>query len=253
MLIKPISFASISSDEYLNTILDALVDNSVLDMADKSVIEFDLDPNRMEIRYIDKELNNSDECNYYKNIIATKVVLLHLYGHLYSGIPVNDAIKNIQNYHPREYSKLNAKLYARYREPTRLLNISSLYFNNYYKFSLIKNSKYNAHDLLNELLAYHDKITSTENWQEIFKEIDSKNDSNRLRFRQGRLYHDAGFPKPSTKCTMGKVLSYNKPFHMYAEGDATLEAWFYSFWHRRYNDGLMDIVFKILTLSKKYN
>lgn len=106
------------------------------------------------------------------------------------------------------------------------------------------NSK-EAGDLLllisGELLKYHEKIIETKNWRKKLKNIEF-NKNKHISFEGGVVFHKAGFPFPESPCYVSPVGfdDENGRLH-YTEFDATLDAWLYSFWYRRFKEETFEI------------
>lgn len=97
--------------------------------------------------------------------------------------------------------------------------------------------------LIRELPVYYRAVVSMEDWEEKFDKILDLGDLN-----AGKTFYLVGFPK------INKEPAYTMPLYVELgdgalslyEFDSSIEGWLYSFWLRRYHDGSMEIVKKIL-------
>lgn len=97
--------------------------------------------------------------------------------------------------------------------------------------------------VIRELPVYYRAVVSTEDWEEKFDKILDLGDLN-----AGKTFYLTGFPK------VNKEAAYTAPVSVdlrdgnmsLYEFDSSVEAWLYSFWMRRYQDGSMETVKKIL-------
>lgn len=104
-----------------------------------------------------------------------------------------------------------------------------------------------------ELLVYHNKVTGTDNWEQKFDSLDGQL-TGFGSLKRGVIFHEAGFPAPADACYLSAVgFNDSNGRLVYTEFDATLEAWLYSFWYRRYREGsfnttryLLDLVVEAL-------
>lgn len=108
--------------------------------------------------------------------------------------------------------------------------------------TVIKNKIFNMYLLIDELLIYHKKIIETKGWNSKFDLI-TKHEK---RLDNGSIYHKYGFPNPDSECYMLKMVVDSGSDRTYSDWDSSLEAWLYSFWHRRYNEGTFEVTEKIL-------
>lgn len=93
--------------------------------------------------------------------------------------------------------------------------------------------------LIKELLVYHGKIVATGAWEQKFKVL-ADISKNVGQLDNGKIFHSKGFPPPSEPCYMNN-----------GDNDASIEAWLYSFWLRRYQEGNMTTTFEILKVLDK--
>jgi uncharacterized protein Usg len=107
---------------------------------------------------------------------------------------------------------------------------------------IVKNEKFDISLLIKELLLYHSKIIGTRNWKSKFKLISN----NEKYFKRGKIYHEYGFPQPDSECYLTKMEAHYNNSRNYHDFDASLEAWLYSFWNRRFNEGTIEITHSIL-------
>ncbi len=93
--------------------------------------------------------------------------------------------------------------------------------------------------ILKELPRYYDAVMNTADWQKKFQKILA---SEYPSLNGGAIFHLAGFPeigdKPYYMGTMDIELT-DGSFSLY-EADTSDEAWLYSFWMRRWQEGTMD-------------
>ena len=93
--------------------------------------------------------------------------------------------------------------------------------------------------ILKELPRYYDAVVNTADWQKKFQKILA---SEYPSLNGGAIFHLAGFPeigdKPYYMGTMDIELT-DGSFSLY-EADTSAEAWLYSFWMRRWQEGTMD-------------
>jgi len=85
--------------------------------------------------------------------------------------------------------------------------------------------------LIEELLKYHAKIVTVEQWEEKFKKIGVQEDG-----IEASDFYDNGFEKSQNECYHGYVSLGDK----YGEYSITMDGWLYSFWMRRYNEGNLE-------------
>lgn len=103
--------------------------------------------------------------------------------------------------------------------------------------------------LIRELPAYYDAIMSKEDWQEKFDLILDTGDAYGPNLDRGKTFHLAGFPKVNKKkeYTVSIEVELNDDSqYYYSEIDSSMEAWLYSFWLRRYQEGSLETVKTIL-------
>lgn len=93
--------------------------------------------------------------------------------------------------------------------------------------------------VVEELIRYHDKIIRTKDWEAKFKEI-----SGLGGLKNGRVFHERGFPAPSERC-------FSLSGGGEASWDAGIDAWLYSFWMRRHGEGTMGATVKLLRWAQK--
>ncbi len=108
--------------------------------------------------------------------------------------------------------------------------------------------------LIKELPAYYTAVKSKADWQEKFNLILETGDAWGPSLNRGKTFHLAGFPKVNTKkeYTMAIDVEFKDESLYYSEADSSIEAWLYSFWLRRYQEGSMETVKTILDwLNKK--
>ncbi|HOO63098.1 MAG TPA: hypothetical protein PK364_04140 [Synergistaceae bacterium] len=98
--------------------------------------------------------------------------------------------------------------------------------------------------LIRELPIYYDAIISQEGWQQKFN-LMLQSDAYGPPLEEGRLFLIAGFPRVNEDPVYSKALSVEGAINLY-EFDSSIEGWLYSFWLRRYRDGSMETVKKIL-------
>ena len=100
--------------------------------------------------------------------------------------------------------------------------------------------------LIRELPAYYRAVVSKDDWEEKFDTIMEMGEYPDLG--GGRLFHLAGFPKVNKAPYYTESLGIQTQvgsFSLY-EMDSSVEGWMYSFWMRRYHDGSMGVVKKII-------
>lgn len=108
---------------------------------------------------------------------------------------------------------------------------------------IMSNEALDFRPLTKTLLDYHDKIVETPDWKSKLEGLNLKKPW--IDFSGGAKYHEAGFPEPEDACFIAKA---NGQFRnsQYYEINSDLEAWLYSFWHRRYTEGMFSISYQIL-------
>jgi len=97
--------------------------------------------------------------------------------------------------------------------------------------------------VIRELPVYYRAVVSTEDWEEKFDKILDLGDLN-----AGKTFYLTGFPKVNKEAvytTPMNVDLHDGTMSLY-EFDSSVEAWLYSFWLRRYQDGSMEMVKKVL-------
>ena len=97
--------------------------------------------------------------------------------------------------------------------------------------------------VVRELPAYYRAVVSTTDWEEKFDNILELGDLN-----AGKTFYLAGFPKVNKEAAYTTPVSVelrDESMSLY-EFDSSVEAWLYSFWLRRYQDGSMEMVKKVL-------
>ncbi len=102
--------------------------------------------------------------------------------------------------------------------------------------------------LVRELPAYYDAVMSTDGWEEKFDTILENEEGWGPQLSRGKTFHLAGFPKVNKKkeyVTAVDVQTKDDELY-YSEADSSIEAWLYSFWMRRYDEGSMDMVKSVL-------
>ncbi len=98
--------------------------------------------------------------------------------------------------------------------------------------------------LIRELLVYYDAVTSQKDWRQKF-DIMLESGPYGPSLQEGRTFRLAGFPRVNEHPGYAKALCVEGPVSLY-EFDSSLEGWLYSFWLRRYQEGSMETVKKIL-------
>lgn len=93
--------------------------------------------------------------------------------------------------------------------------------------------------IVEELLLYHDNITRTPAWESKFQEILAVGE-----LKNGKVFHERGFPEPSNRCYIGTD-SKDNPW------STNIEGWLYSFWMRRHKEGTMPATLKLLRWADK--
>ncbi|MDI9388919.1 MAG: hypothetical protein QM441_06800 [Synergistota bacterium] len=102
--------------------------------------------------------------------------------------------------------------------------------------------------LIRELPVYYDAVMSTDGWEEKFETILDDEEGWGPQLNRGKSFHLAGFPKVNKKkeyITAVDVETKDGALY-YSEADSSIEAWLYSFWMRRYDEGSMDMVKSVL-------
>lgn len=97
--------------------------------------------------------------------------------------------------------------------------------------------------VIRELPVYYRAVVSTEDWEEKFDKILDLGDLN-----AGKTFYLTGFPKVNKEAVYTTPMSvelHDGSMSLY-EFDSSVEAWLYSFWLRRYQDGSMEMVKKVL-------
>ncbi len=87
--------------------------------------------------------------------------------------------------------------------------------------------------LVDELLSYYNKIQQTTNWEDKFKQTSLKDAD------LTELFYTKGFAKSSNECYLTNVEFEQGDVYL-SEYYSTMDAWLYSFWLRRYNEGNME-------------
>jgi hypothetical protein len=107
--------------------------------------------------------------------------------------------------------------------------------------------------LIRELPVYYKAVKSKADWQEKFDLILETGDAYGPSLNRGKTFHLAGFPKVNTKkeYTMAIDVEFKDESLYYSEADSSMEAWLYSFWLRRYQEGSMETVKVILDWLNK--
>lgn len=98
--------------------------------------------------------------------------------------------------------------------------------------------------LIRELSVYYYAITSQADWRQKF-DIMLESGPYGPSLQEGRLFRIAGFPRVNEASGYTKALCVEGPISLY-EFDSSVEGWLYSFWLRRYQEGSMETVKKIL-------
>ncbi|HCL78850.1 MAG TPA: hypothetical protein DIC53_02650, partial [Synergistaceae bacterium] len=101
--------------------------------------------------------------------------------------------------------------------------------------------------LIRELPAYYRAIVQDEDWEEKFDTLLSEGKYG-PDLDGGKAFHELGFP------VVNKDPKYVEPLYVsladsdfaLQEVDGAIEGWLYSFWMRRYNEGSMNVVKRIL-------
>lgn len=100
--------------------------------------------------------------------------------------------------------------------------------------------------LIRELPAYYRAIVSKDDWEGKFDQILEMGYQPDLA--GGKIFYLAGFPKVNKDPYYTESLyitTQDDSFSLY-EIDSSVEGWMYSFWMRRYQDGSMEMVKKII-------
>lgn len=97
-------------------------------------------------------------------------------------------------------------------------------------------SDYGLGTLIYELLEYYDKIVKHPNWEIHFQEINRE-----LYLKGGTVFYNHGFERPQNECY---YLSLSWAY------DVSIDAWLYSFWLRRYNEGTMARCYNFLRIIR---
>jgi hypothetical protein len=98
--------------------------------------------------------------------------------------------------------------------------------------------------LVRELLVYYHAVTSQPDWRQKFN-IMLESGPYGPSLQEGRIFRLAGFPRINEDPGYSKALAVEGTVSLY-EFDSSLEGWLYSFWLRRYQEGSMETVHKIL-------
>ncbi len=98
--------------------------------------------------------------------------------------------------------------------------------------------------LVRELLVYYHAVTSQPDWRQKFN-IMLESGPYGPSLQEGRIFRLAGFPRINEDPGYSKALVVEGSVNLY-EFDSSLEGWLYSFWLRRYQEGSMETVYKIL-------
>lgn len=101
--------------------------------------------------------------------------------------------------------------------------------------------------LIRELPVYYRAIVQDGDWEEKFDTLLSAGKYG-PDLNGGRAFHQLGFPVVNKDPKYVEPLSVSLADSDFAldEVDGAIEGWLYSFWMRRYNDGTMGVVKKIL-------
>ncbi|MDI9370095.1 MAG: hypothetical protein GX181_09005 [Synergistaceae bacterium] len=100
--------------------------------------------------------------------------------------------------------------------------------------------------LIRELPVYYDAVMSVDDWEEKFELILDTDDGWGPQLSRGKTFHLAGFPKVNKKKEYHAAVHVETDDIYYSEGDSSIEAWLYSFWMRRYDEGSIHIVKTVL-------
>ena len=98
--------------------------------------------------------------------------------------------------------------------------------------------------LVRELLVYYHAVTSQPDWRQKFN-IMLESGPYGPSLQEGRIFRLAGFPQINENPGYSKALVVEGAVSLY-EFDSSIEGWLYSFWLRRYQEGSMETVHKIL-------
>ena len=93
--------------------------------------------------------------------------------------------------------------------------------------------------ILKELPRYYDAVVNTADWQKKFQKILAQKYT---PLNGGAIFHLAGFPEIGDKPYYMEAMDIeltDGSFSLY-EADTSAEAWLYSFWIRRWQEGTMD-------------
>lgn len=98
------------------------------------------------------------------------------------------------------------------------------------------------------LLKYHKKIISVDDWstklEQLERVVHSGDDGTILE-----KFYAAGYPKSDDLCfTSPLLLEASSPPQHYSANTASLEKWFYTFWVRRFSEGNMNATYYALEL-----
>ncbi|VAW61854.1 hypothetical protein MNBD_GAMMA11-3158 [hydrothermal vent metagenome] len=103
--------------------------------------------------------------------------------------------------------------------------------------------------VINQLVIYHDRIKSKNNWEEGFELISAKN------YSLGQLvdsFYEQGYLQSEDDCFVQPLkISATDGIRNGWYGDkVTLDEWFYSFWLRRYNEKNFDVTYVALKMMQ---
>ncbi|MCU0438162.1 MAG: hypothetical protein MUC49_09610 [Raineya sp.] len=127
-----------------------------------------------------------------------------------------------------------------YRDAKLIENLFNTYEPQIYKTITQKEfAQGNLKECFEELLKTHKVITQDLNYKNEFEKLKSAEDSTLNAY-----FFKMAFPNYEKKRRVPGDKIKGEDFHMMTKSGA--ETWFYSFWYRRYTEGNMEVVYKII-------
>lgn len=96
--------------------------------------------------------------------------------------------------------------------------------------------------LANRLVDYHEKIITTENWQQRFNKNRRPFHYEFTSYKGYNLgfYQSIGFPKPDDNCYFAHMIISAGDYHYYQDFDLNLEGFLFYFWNKAYSLNQFD-------------